>query len=107
MIVKNDELIGKVLDAYTTRKVLCNDGSLMLVELNFKKGGIGTPHSHEAHEQIGYVVKGSFEVQVGEEKSILKAGDSYYAGFNQVHGVVALEDSVLIDIFTPIRKDFL
>jgi quercetin dioxygenase-like cupin family protein len=37
----------------------------------------------------------------------LKKGDSYYADKNVMHGVVALEDSVLLDGFTPMRKDFL
>ena len=79
----------------------------MMVEVNFKKGGIGNVHSHDKHEQVSYIVKGSFEVMVGEEKRIITKGDSFYAGLNIPHGVVALEDSVILDVFTPIREDFL
>ena len=67
----------------------------------------GVPtHSHP-HEQIGYVVKGSFEITLGDEKTVINAGDTYYVPPDIIHGVVALEDGVLLDIFTPQREDFL
>lgn len=92
----------------TTRRVISYGQELMMVEFGFKKGGVGEPHSHDDHEQIGYVAQGSFELIVGDQKSIIKKGDTYYAPRKTLHGVVALEDdSVLIDAFTPIRKDFL
>jgi quercetin dioxygenase-like cupin family protein len=79
----------------------------MLVEVHFKKGGIGSPHEHEGHEQISYVLSGSFEAIVGTEKKILRAGDGFVAEKNVLHGLTALEDSVVLDVFTPIRADFL
>ena len=92
----------------TTRRVLIHGPALMLVEFGFKKGGIGTPHKHEEHEQVGYVAAGSFEITVDGVTRIAKVGDTYYAAKNVLHGVVALEDdSVLIDSFTPPRADFL
>jgi quercetin dioxygenase-like cupin family protein len=57
--------------------------------------------------QIGYVISGSFEVTCEGEKKILKAGDSYLIKPDQIHGVVALEDSKLLDVFTPMREDFI
>ena len=75
--------------------------------LEFQKGGVGQPHSHEEHEQVGYIAKGFFEVTVGDEKKTLSCGDSYYAGKNEIHGVVALEEGIIVDTFTPIREDFL
>ena len=107
MITKGNEVEPKILDEFSFRKVLSNGGALMLAEINFKKGGTGALHSHSDHEQISYVTKGSFEVTVGDETMVIKAGDSYYAAKNVAHGVKALEDSVLLDFFTPIRKDFL
>ena len=92
----------------TTRRVLIHGPSLMLVEFGFMKGGVGTPHKHENHEQVGYVARGSFEITVDGETRIARVGDTYYAKKNVVHGVVALEDdSMLIDSFTPPRTDFL
>ena len=52
---------------------------LMVVHLCFEKGAIGAPHSHEIHDQIGYVVKGSFEAEIDGEKRILKPGNAYFA----------------------------
>ena len=98
----------KQLDELTTRKILVNGEKLMLVEFCFQKGGVGVPHKHADHEQAGYIAKGSFELIIGDEKRIVRQGDSYYAPKNRLHGVVALEaDSVIIDAFTPGRKDFL
>ena len=40
-------------------------------------------------------------------RRLLVAGDCFYAGSDVLHGVRALEDGALIDVFTPVRKDFL
>lgn len=106
MIVKHDNVTGKDLGGGVLRKILASGGSMMAVEFTFAKGSIGAMHSHP-HEQIGYVAKGRFEATVSEQKSIIEAGDTYYVAPNVMHGVVALEDGVLIDVFTPQREDFL
>lgn len=107
MIVKNKEVDLEKLGEKVSRKILGCDGSLMMVEVHFEKGGIGEVHSHDEHEQVSYIVKGRFEVTVGDEKKVLEAGDSFYAGKNVDHGVKALEDAVILDVFTPIRQEFL
>lgn len=107
MIVNNSEVNLQQLEEKVARKILGCGGSIMMVEVHFKKDGIGEEHSHDQHEQVSYVTKGSFEVTVGDEKKILQQGDSFYAGKNVVHGVLALEDGILVDVFTPIRGDFL
>lgn len=107
MFVNHDAVSPNVLSESVRRKVLGTGGALMMVEVAFAKGGVGDVHAHEAHEQVSYVVRGRFEVMVGGEKRILAAGDSFYAGLHVPHGVVALEDGVLLDVFTPPREDFL
>jgi quercetin dioxygenase-like cupin family protein len=107
MISTGNDVQATELDSKVSRKILLHQNSMMLVEFTFKKGGIGQPHSHEDHEQIGYIAKGIFEVIVGDQTKTLSCGDSYYAAKNEIHGVVALEDGVIIDAFTPIREDFL
>ena len=88
------------------RKILSYDKDMMLVYLEFQKGAIGYLHKHP-HKQIGFIVKGSFEVTIEKEKKILKEGDVYYILPNIEHGVLALEDSLIIDVFTPYREDFI
>ncbi len=95
------------LEGGVTRKILKYGGKLMLVEVTMPKGGTGSAHKHP-HEQISYIARGSFEFTVGEEKRVVKAGDSLYVASNVEHGTLSLEDgSIVVDIFTPIREDFL
>ncbi|MBM7035077.1 pectin degradation protein [Vibrio sp. qd031] len=90
------------------RKIVAYTDDLMAVLVKFDKGAIGAPHSHEIHDQIGYVAEGSFEAEIDGVKKVLKKGDAYFAAKNVMHGAVALEqDSVLVDIFNPVRQDFL
>jgi quercetin dioxygenase-like cupin family protein len=104
----NQDSTYQTVDDKVCRKILSAGEKLMLVEYRFRKGGVGQPHKHEAHEQHGYIAKGSFELTVDGQKSVIRQGDCYYAPKNAVHGVVALEDdSVIIDAFTPLRADLL
>ncbi|RHP36196.1 cupin domain-containing protein [Lachnotalea sp. AF33-28] len=103
----NQDITAKDLGGGVTRKVLTYSDNLMVCELTFQKGAVGALHSHP-HEQVGYVISGSFEVEEeGQEKRILKAGDTYQIAPDVRHGVVALEDSLLLDVFNPMRKDFI
>lgn len=106
MIVKNNDVKATEVGQGVERKILASDGKMMTVEVRFKKGSIGTVHSHP-HEQVSYVISGSFEFEVEGKKEIIRAGDSYYVKPDAMHGVVALEDSVILDVFTPQREDFL
>ncbi|USD67287.1 cupin domain-containing protein [Vibrio sp. SCSIO 43136] len=90
------------------RKIVAYTDDLMAVHVCFDKGAVGHLHAHEIHDQIGYVVAGSFEAEIDGQKRILKPGDAYFAKKHMVHGAVALEqDSVLLDVFNPAREDFL
>ncbi len=89
-----------------TRKVLAYNDDLMLCELHFEKGAVGSLHSHP-HQQITYIVSGSFEFEVNGIKKIVKSGDSLYKEPDVVHGALCLEAGVLLDFFTPMRQDFI
>jgi quercetin dioxygenase-like cupin family protein len=78
----------------------------MLVKIQFEKGGIGAVHNH-LHTQISYVETGVFEVQINGEIKILNMGDAFYIPPHADHGVVCLESGILIDAFSPMRKDFI
>lgn len=90
------------------RKVLAHTPDLMSVLVQFDKGAVGTPHAHDVHTQIAYVVAGSFEATVGGQTQVLRVGDCFRADPNTLHGVVALESgSALLDQFSPRRDDYL
>ncbi|MFA6775758.1 MAG: cupin domain-containing protein [Sphaerochaetaceae bacterium] len=105
MLTENKDCATKDLGGGVTRKVLSYDETMMVCELTFKKGSVGSLH-HHPHHQIGYVLSGSFEVTCAGERKILKKGDSYLIKPDEIHGVLALEDSKLLDVFTPMREDF-
>jgi quercetin dioxygenase-like cupin family protein len=88
------------------RQVFGYDDKIMLVKAKFEKGGVGTLHQHP-HSQVTYVESGVFEMQIGDEKKIIKKGDGYYVPPNVIHGCVCLEAGLLIDVFSPLREDFL
>ena len=106
MIFKNAEIGFEDLGSGVKRKILAHGGTMMSVKVFFEKGSIGELHTHE-HEQVCYVLKGKFEIQIGDKKDIICEGDTYYAEPNIPHGVKALEEGILLDTFTPQREDFL
>ncbi|MBR4455385.1 MAG: cupin domain-containing protein [Solobacterium sp.] len=87
------------------RRVKSYTDELMVVENTFKKGAVGARHSHP-HTQITYVVSGKFEFTIGTETRIVTAGDTMLKKNGIEHGCVCLEDGILLDIFSPMRKDF-
>lgn len=88
------------------RKILGHDDNIMMVKVKIDKGTSVVPHSHK-HTQTSYIAKGKFEFTVGEEKQIVSYGDGVYIPSNVPHGVVCLEEGVIVDVFTPAREDFL
>ncbi len=96
----------KVLDSHIQRRVVAHSNNIMIVEVEFKKNGVGQLHKH-IHEQATYVVSGKFEFEIGGVKKIIEQGDSIYLEPNVLHGCVCLEDGMLLDTFTPQREDFI
>jgi len=89
-----------------SRKILGWDKQIMMVKVRFELGTVGALHQHK-HTQTTYCAKGKFEFTVGDEKQIINYGDGVYVPPNIPHGVVCLEEGVLIDVFSPVREDFL
>ncbi|HFQ5324624.1 TPA: cupin domain-containing protein [Vibrio vulnificus] len=105
MFVLNHDIALEDLGQGISRKVLAHSDNMMSVEVHFESGAIGAMHSHP-HEQLTYVLSGEFEFTIGDEKKIVKTGDTMYKEPNIEHGCVCLKAGVLIDTFTPMRKDF-
>jgi len=89
-----------------TRQIMGYDGQLMVVKVMFDTGAQGYAHAH-FHSQATYVVSGKFEVTINGEKKVLSAGDGFYAEPDVLHGALCLEKGILIDVFSPMRLDFL
>ena len=78
--------------------------NLMVTHLIFEAGAVGTLHAHP-HEQMTVILRGEMEFTLGDERKVLKAGDVLAIPSNVTHGVVALTETELLDIFTPVRTD--
>ena len=72
---------------------------------NSGRGAVGAPHSHP-HIQCSVVESGVFDITIAGKVTRLKAGDSFLVPPDAVHGAVAVEAGVLVDVFTPMRDDF-
>jgi len=78
----------------------------MVSQVYLKKDALVPEHSHIS-EQISYIVEGTLKFWVGGEELILRAGQLLVIPPNVPHKALALEDTLDIDIFSPIRQDWL
>lgn len=104
-ITRTDERTRIPIADGSWRKTLGWGEHTLLSEVTFTKDGIVPIHNHP-HEQIGYVVTGAIEFTIGERVEVLRAGDGYVIPGNVPHACRALEDSVAIDIFSPVREEY-
>ena len=88
------------------RQVYGYDDKIMLVKAKFEKNAVGALHEHH-HSQVTYIDSGAFEITIGDKKKIIREGDGYYVPPHVMHGCVCLEPGMLIDVFSPLREDFL
>ena len=101
-----EEIAWESVDNGVDRKIIGYDDQLMMVCVRFKKGAVGSLH-HHIHRQVSFIQAGRFEVTIDGNKKVLEQGDCFFVTPGLVHGVVALEEGVLVDVFTPARMDFL
>jgi len=108
MFVFNKNVDFERVDNNTIRKILVHNGSMMAVEIHFANPTSSyEPHNH-VHEQITYVLKGRLKFFIDGIAQEVVAGDSIYFDSNVPHGCIVLEaGSIVLDVFTPQREDFL
>ena len=87
------------------RRGLDSCPELLCAVNTFATGAVGALHSHP-HTQITYVVSGRFRFTIGEETREVGPGDTLLKQDGVRHGCTCLEAGVLLDIFTPMREDF-
>lgn len=79
---------------------------LFLAEHYMEEGWVGTAHSHP-HEQIVYVISGHLKVTVAGKAFEVRGGDSFVVRGGVEHQASALEATHVIDVFTPLRSDYI
>lgn len=87
-------------------KTLCYGNSMLMTEFLLQKGAVLPEHSHP-NEQTGYLVNGKIRLFIGDSARELIPGDSWSIAKDIIHRAEILEDSVAIEVFSPIRTDYL
>jgi quercetin dioxygenase-like cupin family protein len=77
-----------------------------VARLELKQGAIVPEHRHK-NEQFSIVESGALQFLVGGREIVVRGGHSLALASNEPHGVVSLEDSKVIDLFTPPREDWI
>jgi quercetin dioxygenase-like cupin family protein len=88
------------------RKTLVFGEKTLLTEFKMEKGAHLPRHSHP-HEQTGYMVRGRMRFTIGDETFEVEAGDSWNVPGIVAHGAEILEDTLIIEVFSPVRDDYL
>ena len=105
MVVYGKDAVVTACEPGVVRRVLAYNEKIMMCEISFQKGARGDLHSHP-HEQVTYVKAGEFEFTVNGEKNTVREGDSVLIPSGSEHGVLAVTEGILIDVFTPMRETF-
>ena len=87
-------------------KTLVYGDHTLMTEVKFEKGAVIPPH-HHPHEQTGYLVSGHMDFLVDGEHCIANPGDSWNIAGDVEHGATAIEPSVVVEVFSPVREDYL
>jgi quercetin dioxygenase-like cupin family protein len=88
------------------QKTLAYGLKTLMVEFRLREGAVLPLHRHP-HEQTGYLVSGRLDLTIGKETRQQGPGDSWCIPGDTEHGATALEDSVAVEVFAPVREDYL
>ncbi len=106
MFIKNNEREPKDHLEGIKYKTLTFGERTCLSEFSLEKGSVIPPHKHP-HEQTGYVISGCLLFTIADERFEARSGDSWNIPSNVEHDVEVLEDTVVIEVFSPPREDYL
>jgi quercetin dioxygenase-like cupin family protein len=93
------------LNPQIARRAVHTD-SLTIARLEIAKGAVVPEHSH-VNEQVATVERGALRFHIDGQELLLGAGQSLAIPSNVPHSVVALEDTTVVDIFSPRRDDWI
>jgi quercetin dioxygenase-like cupin family protein len=100
-----DTIEREQLNPHLVRQVIHGD-QITVARLYLKKGAIVPRHSH-ANEQITVLQAGKLRFVFDHGETILEAGQALQIPGHEPHLVESLEDSVAMDLFSPVREDWI
>lgn len=87
-------------------KTLVYGEKTLFSEFRMEKGRMLPRHSHP-QEQTGYLISGHIRLTIGNEIFDVEPGDSWCVPGNMEHQAEIVIDSVVIEVFSPPREDYL
>src|SRR5580693_2382653 len=100
-----DSVPLEVMSEVISRKVISGQKA-MVAQVFLKKDAVVPEHHHES-EQITYILEGALKFELEGREVVVRKGEVLTIPSNVPHRAVALEDTVDLDIFSPIRTDWL
>jgi len=95
----------EVLPGVRLKTLVFGDKSL-LTEFHLEHGSQLPAHAHP-QEQTGYLVSGRIRLTIGDETFEVEPGDSWCVPANVTHRAEILVDAVAVEVFSPVREDYL
>lgn len=102
---KNSSDYQQLIEGVKMRPLVYEEKTI-LCEFKLEKGK-NLPSHHHPYEQTGYLLSGKLNFRIGEVWYLAEAGDSWCIPENVEHEVDILENSHVIELFSPIRPDYL
>lgn len=101
----NNDEFKEVLPGIKLKTLVYGDKTLF-TEFRMDAGAVLPEHAH-IHEQTGYLTEGKIRLTIGSQVFEVEKGDSWCIPGNTEHSAEILKDSVAIEVFSPVRKDYL
>ncbi len=100
-----DEIALEKITEMISQKVIAGERE-MLAQIYLKRGALVPVHAHES-EQMTYILQGALKVFVGGSEITVREGEVLHIPSGVPHQAEALEDTFELDVFSPVRQDWL
>jgi quercetin dioxygenase-like cupin family protein len=100
-----DEIALEKITEMVSRKIVTGERE-MLAQVYLKRGCLVPMHSHPS-EQMTYILQGALKFLIGGEEITVREGEVLHIAASVEHQAEALEDTFELDVFSPIRLDWL
>jgi quercetin dioxygenase-like cupin family protein len=99
------DMPGQRLTPAIERRYLTGD-HVTIARFELKQGGVVPRHSHD-NEQVSCVLSGVLQFRFDDREVLVGAGELMQIPGGVAHEVHVLEDTVVMDVFSPVRQDWL
>jgi quercetin dioxygenase-like cupin family protein len=100
-----DEIAPEKITEMISQKVVAGERE-MLAQVYLKRGALVPMHAHDS-EQMTYILQGALRFLVNGEEIVVREGEVLHIPSHVPHQAEALDDTLELDVFSPIRRDWL